>query len=212
MQQILITTPYEVYAESAKINSLFEAGMEQIHIKKFVYTRKQTEKMILGINEEYRNRIVLHHNFDLAVLHGLQGIHIARNIIKNPLVKLFVFMLKFFFPKLEVSTTFCNSRSIKNIGLVDFAFVGPLYTKFSETNIKCNFNTFEMSTAVESCDIPLIGMGGIQKSNLSMVQNIGFTGIALKDSVWNEPNFMEAFQSYTRISKGEDNYSVPLAS
>lgn len=81
MKQLIAITRPEIFAEEAPLlETLFEKGLERLHIRKPQSEAKEVEKLLMAINPAYYPRIALHDHFELADDYGLGGVHLnSRN-------------------------------------------------------------------------------------------------------------------------------------
>ena len=83
MKLIVITQPEFFEDEAAAITSLFDAGLEILHLRKPGASYEDMDKLLRRLPAEYMERIVTHDHFGLASERNLKGVHLNR---RNPAV------------------------------------------------------------------------------------------------------------------------------
>ena len=76
MKLITITQPAFFEGEAEAITSLFEAGLEILHLRKPGASYEDMEQLLNRLPPEYLKRIVTHEHFQLASFRNLKGIHL----------------------------------------------------------------------------------------------------------------------------------------
>ena len=76
MKLIVITTPQFFEGEAAAVTSLFQNGLEILHLRKPGASAEEMEYFLRQLPMEYMPRIVTHEQFQLASVFGLKGIHL----------------------------------------------------------------------------------------------------------------------------------------
>ena len=87
MKLITITLPVFFEKEAEAITSLFDAGLEILHLRKPGASYEDMEKLLNKLPSEYLERIVTHEHFQLASFLNLKGIHLngyLSNLGKTP--------------------------------------------------------------------------------------------------------------------------------
>ena len=81
MKLILITPPSYFVEEDKIITSLFEEGLDILHLRKPHTAPMYAERLLSLIPEQYHKRIVVHGHFYLKDEYRLKGIHLSE---RNP--------------------------------------------------------------------------------------------------------------------------------
>ena len=76
MKLITITQPAFFEGEAEAITSLFDAGLEILHLRKPGASYEDMEQLLNRLPPEYLKRIVTHEHFQLASFRNLKGIHL----------------------------------------------------------------------------------------------------------------------------------------
>ena len=139
----------------------------------------------------YHKRVVLHQHYSLIKKFQLKGIHIPSDYFKGFLGKIRKMLLGDL-SKFQITTSVKSLRSLQEMeGEYDGVWLGPLYQKYSEDNIRSKFDSFELKKVLNACKYQIFGMGGIDMSNRNRLQNLGFAGIVLQSSIWKSDNVVK---------------------
>lgn len=195
MNNIVQTLPYHVFKESDKINSLFEAGMDVLHIRKPLYTAAQMKSLLDGVLEKYHSKIVIHSHFSLVKNYSLKGIHVSSSDLNSFFMKQYLKYLKNK-NNISISITVNNLQS-KNINnaLIDYAFMGPLFTNYSEETIVANFNLFETRKELKALNKEIYAQGVYTLQNISAINSAGFKGSVLQSYIWKSDDILNNFKA-----------------
>lgn len=78
MKLILITTPTYFVEEDKILTTLFDEGLDILHLRKPDTAPVYAERLLTLIPEKYHKRIVVHGHFYLKKEYNLKGIHLNR--------------------------------------------------------------------------------------------------------------------------------------
>lgn len=202
MRIAVYTIPYEVYNEVSKIHSLFENGLECLHLRKPGYSYFEYNSLLKAINSDYHDRIVLHHHYSLALKYDVKGVLIPDS---NFIVALQARFLKSMKPRLTIcSTAKTIEEAKKNLASVDCLLLGPLFVKYSETNIRRKFEQLELRNFIQSNEHKIFALGGIELKNIEGIQSTGFAGVVLQTSIWKTANILNSFRAFQMSIKKEN--------
>lgn len=212
MKIVVYTLPYELAHESKKIDELFRAGLQELHLRKPGYSKKEYVSLLNAIDTKYHDRLVLHHHFSLAKKYRVKGIHTSPDYFDGLFGKIKLLALGNL-ENIKISTTIVDITKLKNTSdIFEAIFVGPLYKKYSEGNIKSNFDTFEMKKAISNTKIKTYAMGGINLKNQRRVESLGFSGLILQSGIWKSDNVLNAFNAFQlgqlQVAKADRNIRI----
>lgn len=176
MKLIVITTPHFFEGEAAAITSLFHAGLEILHLRKPDASIEDIEHLLHQLPAEYMDRIVTHEHFQLAISHGLKGIHLNR---RNPQV-----------PAGYAGHISCSCHSFEEVmqrkSDCNYVFLSPIYDSISKTDYTSAFTYGNLQEAQQTgiIDSQVIALGGINQAHLPQISSLGFGGAALLGDIW----------------------------
>ncbi|MBC6998324.1 thiamine phosphate synthase [Cytophaga sp. FL35] len=187
---VLISPENDLPNELQILHQLFEEGLQFFHLRKPKRSRGDYEKYLSQLDEKFRNRIVVHEHYELLEKYDLRGIHFperTRNqLIKNSKLDLNLKLTKSS-EKIDcqidkirtMSTSFHGILEIKKCPMTfDYQFLSPVFTSISKENY--TGKQFD----VNSIPKKVIGLGGIDKSNIGQLQKLGYSGAALMGGIW----------------------------
>ena len=137
MKLITITQPAFFEGEAEAITSLFDAGLEILHLRKPGASYEDMEQLLNRLPPEYLKRIVTHEHFQLASFRNLKGIHLnGRN------------------PAAPAGFTGHVSRSCHSLEEVakykatcDYVFLSPIYDSISKEGYPSAYTTDSLQKA-----------------------------------------------------------------
>ncbi|MGB0885872.1 MAG: thiamine phosphate synthase [Chitinophagales bacterium] len=197
MKYIVQTLPYEVFKEADKINKLFQMGLDVLHIRKPLYSRKEIKQLLLDIDEEFHSKIVLHSHFSLLASFHLQGIHLDLSSVKNIFKKSFYSFLK---RRYNISISISSNKILKNKfedSFIDYIFLGPVFVKYSEESIVQKINAFEFKKYLQETDKKIFASGCFNLKNIIAINSLGFSGSVLQSYIWKSDDILNAFKTLT---------------
>src|ERR1041384_3209955 len=83
MKLVIISSSASIENEAKIITSLFEAGLENFHLRKHKLSTRATKELLSEIPAHFHNRIILHSHHSLARKFKLRGIHLTKSHIKK---------------------------------------------------------------------------------------------------------------------------------
>lgn len=192
---IVITNPIPIANEISTIHSLFENGLELLHIRKPNFTEGEMKVFLSKVELEFRSNLVLHQHHNLAKYFGIQRIHYTEN------------------NRIQVGTTsdqftaFTRSTSTHSIAdfnslhpRFDYAFLSPIYPSISKPDYASNVNHLETIKQRTNFTTKLIALGGISSNNIKETYKLGFDSVALLGTIWNSKNPIENFKLCQQIA------------
>ncbi|MBQ7310413.1 MAG: bifunctional hydroxymethylpyrimidine kinase/phosphomethylpyrimidine kinase [Alistipes sp.] len=175
MRLLAITRP-ELYVEEIReAIYLLENVVDILHIRKPNATAEQVEHLLCALRK-YRDRIVLHDHFDLAVKYSLAGIHLNRRNSTVP--------LEF---RGTISRS-CHSAEevVRYKAECDYVFLSPIFDSISKEGYRSAFTADELEALRDSgvIDSKVYALGGVTMNNLQRLKALGFGGAAMLGAAW----------------------------
>ena len=175
---IVITQPSFVSDEGMLINTLFENGIDRVHIRKPGASGEEHRRLIEKIDGRWHDRLSLHDCHDVAVEYGC-GVHLNG---RNP-----------YPPQIEggvVLSASCHSLAevVERKPVCDYVFLSPIFDSISKQGYGSAFTEDDIKKATQSgiVDSRVMALGGVCLDNLSLVKDMGFGGAALLGDVWRD--------------------------
>ncbi|SHL47491.1 thiamine phosphate synthase [Flavobacterium xanthum] len=194
---IIISSPIAIQNEIAIIHSLFQEGMQVFHVRKPDFSIEELNAVVLAIGLEYREHLVLHSHHHLAKSLGIHRIHFTesnRTSINESKLKSYKeldFILS--------TSTHCIEDFNDLDSNFDYAFLSPVYSSISKVDYAPKRDLFEKIKKRTNFKTKIIGLGGMEASNIQKTIQAGFDDAALLGTIWNQNNPIENFKICQQI-------------
>jgi thiamine-phosphate pyrophosphorylase len=176
MKLILITSPTYFVEEDKIITSLFEEGLDILHLRKPDTAPMYAERLLTLIPEQYHKRIVVHGHFYLKEEFRLKGIHLN---LRNPNA-----------PEHYKGHISCSCHSLEEVKErkrnYDYVFMSPVFDSISKQDYNAQYSPEEIKKAHKQgiIDKKVYALGGIDVHNIKEVKKYGFGGAAVMGAIW----------------------------
>lgn len=176
MKLILITSPTYFVEEDKIITSLFEEGLDILHLRKPDTAPMYAERLLTLIPEQYHKRIVVHGHFYLKEEFRLKGIHLN---LRNPNA-----------PEHYKGHISCSCHSLEEVKErkrnYDYVFMSPVFNSISKQDYNAQYSPEEIKKAHKQgiIDKKVYALGGIDVHNIKEVKKYGFGGAAVMGAIW----------------------------
>ncbi len=209
MTLIVITSHHSNSEESKIITNLFVNGLQTLHVRKANATNKKISRFIKSIPEEFRDRLVLHSNHELALKYNVKGIHLTRAHKKNKIWTWFkIKYLLWRKPDLVITTSMHSVTDLKKFEYAyNYVFLSPVFDSISKKGYITPFSEIQLKKSLETSKYKVIALGGVKDENVMKAYNMGFSGIALAGYIWDHQTPIEAFVKVKEIVEGTSGYS-----
>jgi thiamine-phosphate pyrophosphorylase len=194
--KLIIMTKSTFFVEEDKIlTSLFEAGLDNLHLYKPSAEPVYSERLLTLLPEDYYEKITVHDHFYLKEEFRLKGIHL-NDCQKEP-------------PSGYRGNI---SRTCHNIGELkaakkqsNYVFLKTLFDSQSNPADKSTLNMEELRDASRHglIDKKVYAMGGMNLDNISVAKDLGFGGVVICGDLWNRFNITAGLDYKELISHFE---------
>jgi thiamine-phosphate pyrophosphorylase len=199
----VITHPTPLANEAMIVNSLFEAGLEWLHLRKPDLPVNIYDTLLQSVHTSFRKRIILHAHHALANIYEVGGVHLTemhRNSFSGE--KLAAYIEQKHQQGQQVGTAVHAKATLSTlIPTLDYVLVSPVFESISKTNYKPveHWNVQQLKSQVP---FTLVGLGGIEVEKLAAAAELGFTEVAVLGTIWNNPaRAVAQFQSLQEQAK-----------
>jgi len=188
---IVLTNPLPVINEIDTIHSLFENGLELLHIRKPDFSETEMTAFLSEIKSDFRQQLVLHSHHQLALAFGIHRIHftekrrieMAEESLKNWKESGF-----------KLSTSIHNMIDFEQLSNVfDYAFFGPVFESISKPNYASDIDFEKELHHRKNNKTAIIALGGITADKIKTALEYGFDDVALLGTLWNSNHPIENF-------------------
>ena len=190
---IIISSPEFIKSEHRKIVALFNAGLQQFHIRKPEFSDFDMINYIGQIPKKYHRFLVLHSHYYLAKDFKLKGIQVGQNRMKEALPYLSDF-------------EYCgySAHSFDEIeehqSTYSHFFISPVFNSISKPSYTSNFTLEELNQfSKRKPDLNLIALGGIDEKSIEQIKHIAFSAYALLGAVWQSEEPESIFEKLSKL-------------
>nr|WP_315195269.1 thiamine phosphate synthase [uncultured Flavobacterium sp.] len=200
---IVITNPIPIVNEINTIHSLFESGLELLHIRKPDFSATEMRSFLSEIKSDLREQLVLRSHHHLASVFGINRIHFSESERKKTLMLFGKFPFETYKTKgFHLSTSVHSMDDFNALDNVfEYAFLSPIFPSISKENYTSKTDWFEVIKNRTNYSTKLIALGGIESKNTEQTLENGFDNVALLGTIWNQNNPIENFKSCQKIVK-----------
>lgn len=200
---IVITEPQFIENEVTVVESLFEAGLEILHIRKPSASLAELESFLRAIAPQYLKRVVLHSHYQLMAKYNIRGIHLTSHVWEElqeqGTLKEYIRPLQK--RGLSISASTHSFAEIQRLpSTLDYVFLSPFFDSISKPSYFGSINVSEVEDFIfhQAKIPPIVALGGIQINTIAALKNIGLHGVALLGTIWQADNPTAAFQAFCR--------------
>jgi len=186
---VVLTAPEKITNEITILHSLFEMGLETLHLRKPSFTIAETRELIQQIAVQYHSRLVLHQHHKLYDEFQLKGIHLKEVHREELGENVAQYIQQFITKGATVSTSYHKYDTLKKSKLsFTYYFLSPVFTSIS----KKGYIGKEIN--VTSSTKNIIALGGITATNIHKALRLGYKGIAILGTIWNSESPIKNFK------------------
>ena len=177
MKLVIMTKPTFFVEEDKILTTLFEQGMDRLHLYKPKSSPMYSERLLSLLSEDNYKKITVHDHFYLKDEYGLGAIH-----IDNPEENL---------PegyKGKFSRTCTEISQLKEFKRKsEYVFLKGSFDSQSEATSKAAYTMYELETASEKglIDRHVYALGGISLERIKIAKDLGFGGVVICEDLWN---------------------------
>ncbi|HEY6142900.1 MAG TPA: thiamine phosphate synthase [Flavobacterium sp.] len=188
---IVITNPIAVANEISTIHSLFENGLELLHIRKPDYSATEMKAFLADIKSDFRQQLVLHSHHQLATEFEINRIHFTEKARRETSEESLKKWKKMGF---TFSTSIHKMADFEKLSPVfDYAFFGPVFESISKPNYISNLDYKKELEQRKNNKTALVALGGITSEKIKTALDFGFDNVALLGTIWNNNHPIENF-------------------
>lgn len=199
MKLILITCPDFFVEEDKILTTLFEEGLDILHLRKPDSEPVYCERLLSLMSEQFRKKIVVHDHFYLRDEFNLMGIHLSKRHPQAP--------ASYHGP--ITRTCYDLQSTVEQKHLCEYVLLRNIFDSISESWNKASFTPDELRNAARKgiIDRNVIAEGGVALDNIEQVRELGFGGVAIRGDLWNhfdvhsQRDYKELIAHFRRLRK-----------
>lgn len=199
MKLIIMTSPTYFVEEDKILETLFEEGMEMLHLNKPDSSPVYAERLLSLLPEEYHKKIVVHDNYYLKNEYGLAGIHLDEADAEAPQGY-----------KGKISRTCRSLEELKSAKKQSkYVFLRDVFDSISDANGKASFSYDQLKEASRKglIDKHVYALGGVRLENIKVLKELEFGGAVICNDLWtrfdihNEQDYRNLIIHFTKLYK-----------
>ncbi len=193
MQLIVITNPQSFATEAGILISLFEQGLEFLHLRKPGAPLQEVESLLTLIPSRYHSRISLHSHWALAGKYKVGGLHGPLESVQGAS------------PELWRSHSCHSLAEVEEAGGdYDYVFLSPVFNSISKKGYDSAFpmdtlRQFLFARRQKGAQARVAALGGVDEGNLKAVADLGFDGAAMLGALWQGGTGPQVVDKFNRI-------------
>lgn len=202
MKLVLLTSPTFFVEEDKILSTLFEEGLDMLHLRKPNSEPVYCERLLTLIPQEFHKRIVVHDHFYLRDEFGLMGVHLSRRNPEGP---------KSY--KGPVTRTCYSIEELRTYRPeCQYLFLRNIFDSISEPNNTASFSSEQIQMAKREgvIDKKVMAEGGISLETIPQLRDMGFGGAVVRGDLWKRFNihsgmdFKELISHFRKLRKATD--------
>ena len=199
MKLVVMTQPAFFVEEDKILASLFDEGLDTLHLYKPGSEPVYSERLLTLLPDECYSHIMVHGNFYLKEEYHLRGIHI--DSAEAPAPKNY---------KGHISRTCTALDQLKQTKRnADYVLLKYIFNSQTEADRKATFTMDELKEASRRglIDRHVYALGGMNLDNVRMAKDLGFGGIVISGDLWNrfdihqELDYKALIDHFTKLRK-----------
>lgn len=171
---VVITREQLSLEEVEPIAAILDSGCWRVHIRKPNADRGLLRAYLDVLCKRVDvKRLSMHYYHDIALEYGFGGLHGATT------------------EERVVRSISCHSleEAVEAQGVVDYLFLSPVFDSISKQGYKAAIDIDKAGALIKKgLQSEVVALGGIEKSNLPLLEKAGFSSIALLGAVWRDGN------------------------
>jgi thiamine-phosphate pyrophosphorylase len=192
MRLVLMTQPTFFVEEDKILASLFDEGLDSLHLYKPGSSPMYYERLLTLLSDEYYGKITVHDNFYLKEEYKLRGIHID-DAATTAVPKGY---------RGHISRTCTRLEDLKATKKnADYVFLKYICDSQTETDCKASFTAEELKNASRHglIDRHVYALGGQNLDTIRMAKDLGFGGVVICGDLWNRFNIHQELDYHELI-------------
>ncbi len=170
---IVVSPEVPIQDELKTATELLRTGQVIYHLRKSNWTREQFDQWLSHVPKAHLKHVTIHQHVELANEWKLGGVHFKSNQI-----------VEAFNGRISKSVHDLSELETVSDFPLDYIFYSPVFESISKPGYKSDLPIEKIAQLIGSVKIPVVGLGGIQKSNLLQLKDHGFSGAAFMGGFW----------------------------
>lgn len=179
--RLLVITPEGAYPQESRwVSSLFEKGLDTLHLRKPGWEAGQLLAYLQQLDACWLPQIMVHYQPAVRDYVPVKGVHFQQHTL--PKVK----------PGYAVSCPVHAWQEFPALeAQVDYALLSPFFASISKKGYAAN--PALQAVPAQARRQKVVALGGIDSSNITAVQQLGLGGAAVLGAVWQSTDPLTAY-------------------
>lgn len=201
--KLAIMTKSTFFVEEDKIlATLFDKGMDNLHLYKPGSSPLYAERLLSLISEDYYKKITVHEHYYLKSEYNLAGIHLDKADEEPPHGY-----------RGRLSRTCTDLSKLKEMRKKsDYVFLKNIFNCIEFPDEKASFTMQQLESAADSGLINkhVYALGGMSLDNIRVARELGFGGVVVCGDLWNhfdihnESDYKNLIGHFDKLRKAAD--------
>lgn len=177
MKLVIISQPQFFIEEDKIITTLFDEGLDLLHLYKPGSEPLYLERLLTLIPDEYHRNIVIHEHYYMKEEFDLTGIHVDDPDQQAPQGY-----------RGKISRSCMDIDQLKTLKKESqYVFLHDIFDSLHEPDVKSKFSHAEIHEASKRglIDKHVYAMGGMNADNIRWAHDEGFGGVVVCGDLWN---------------------------
>lgn len=177
MKLVLMTKPTFFVEEDKIIASLFDEGLDNLHLYKPGSAPMYAERLLSLLPEDYHRKITVHDHYYLKSEYNLAGIHIDSPDAPLP------DGYRGHFSRTSMDLNLLKVAKKKS----EYVFLKYIFHSQSEKDAEATFSEEQLREASRKglIDRHVYALGGMNLDNVRYAKDLGFGGVVICGDLWN---------------------------
>ncbi len=202
MKLILLSSPYFFVEEDKILATLFEEGLDVLHLRKPDSEPVYCERLLTLLPEKYHQRIVANDHFYLKDEFGLMGIHLSQRNSAIPL----------HYNGITTRTCYSLEELSEAKKKHHYVILKNIYDSTSDNSSLSQYSHLQLRDASRQglIDKRVMAQTGVTLENIQDVRDLGFGGAVVCSDIWKRFNihsgmdFKDVIKHFHKLRKACD--------
>lgn len=199
MKLVIMTKSEFFVEEDIIITSLFEEGLDALHVSKPGSSPMYTERLLSLLPEDCYRKVTVHEHYYLKQEYDLGAIHLDNATDMVPTGY-----------KGKYSRTCADLRLLPEMKKKsNYVFLRNIFDCIDDKNGKSTFTIPQLENAARQglIDKKVYALGGMTMDNLNIAKQLGFGGVVICGDLWNrfdiqtERDFRDVIEYFVKLRK-----------
>jgi len=185
---VVITSEKGSVSEKSDILQMFDTGLKYLHVRKPGFSEEQMKNWLTQFKSKELAKMVVHEHYSLAEKFRLHGIHFTEKAKTKYAQNLMKYTDLYRSKGFSVSASCHDPEELDIMSFMDYVFLSPVFNSISKAEYKGK--GYDVRKGKNS----IVALGGITSENIKAVRSMGYCGVAVLGSIWQNVDPVENFK------------------